>query len=65
MSYTLYELARNPDIQEKLRLEIRRVKTKHGGLTYQAVKEMTYLDNVLNGKGRAPKRKVLLDSASE
>lgn len=45
LSYTLYELARNPHCQAILYDEVRRVLEKHGGkLTYAALQEMTYLE---------------------
>jgi cytochrome P450 family 6 len=51
MSFCLYELAMNPDIQERLRAEIHTVLEKHGGnITYESIFEMNYLDKVLNGE---------------
>jgi cytochrome P450 family 6 len=50
MSFTLYLLAKNPECQERVRREIKEVKAKHGDITYQALKEMTYLDCCLKGK---------------
>lgn len=48
MSFALYELAVNQDIQEKLRKEIISVLKKHDDkLTYEAVMEMTYLDKII------------------
>lgn len=45
ISHALYELALNQHIQDRLRKEIREVYDKHQGvLTYDAVKEMKYLD---------------------
>ncbi|RZC36977.1 p450 domain containing protein [Asbolus verrucosus] len=44
ISFTLYELAIHKDIQKKLREEIISVRDKHGGFTYDALKEMEYLD---------------------
>ncbi|KAK9307618.1 hypothetical protein QLX08_002207 [Tetragonisca angustula] len=47
MAHTLYELAQNHEIQDKLRQEIRDVYSKNGGnLTYADVKGMSYLDKV-------------------
>ncbi|XP_051858217.1 probable cytochrome P450 6a14 [Drosophila albomicans] len=48
MSYALFELAKNKDSQSKLRTEIQSVLQKHGKLTYGAMMEMTYLDQVIN-----------------
>uniref|UniRef100_A0A023F799 Putative cytochrome n=1 Tax=Triatoma infestans TaxID=30076 RepID=A0A023F799_TRIIF len=43
--FTLYELSRNPIIQEKVREEIlREVEHAGGSLTYNALKEMHYLE---------------------
>ena len=51
MTFCLYELAINPDIQEVLRSEIDTVLEKHdGNITYEAIQEMTYLDKVVAGK---------------
>ncbi|KAK9505569.1 hypothetical protein O3M35_009589 [Rhynocoris fuscipes] len=48
-SYGFYELAMNQDIQDRLRKEIDEVCEKYGGkLTYQALSEMTYLDQVIS-----------------
>lgn len=51
MQFSLYELALNPEIQDKLRDEIKTVLAKHNGeITYEAVFEMEYLGNVIDGK---------------
>ena len=51
MTFCLYELAINPDIQEALRYEIDTVLEKHDGNTsYEAIQEMKYLDKVVAGK---------------
>lgn len=48
MTFCLYELAMNPDIQEILRTEIDTVLEKHdGNISYEAIQEMTYLDKVV------------------
>ncbi|KAH8410873.1 hypothetical protein KR222_005602, partial [Zaprionus bogoriensis] len=50
MSFCLYELALQPEIQERLRDEIEEVlkETPNGELTYDAIGKMTYLDQVLS-----------------
>ena len=50
MSYALYELAQNLDVQEKVRHEIQSICKKNGEFTYDGLTEMTYLDQVINGK---------------
>ncbi|XP_011706770.1 PREDICTED: cytochrome P450 6a2-like [Wasmannia auropunctata] len=49
-TFALYELAQHQDIQDKVCKEIDEILAKHGGLTYNAVNEMTYLHKVINGK---------------
>ena len=49
MTFTLYELARNPHLQEKLRHEINTVLEKHDTkITYEAIQEMKYMEQVIN-----------------
>lgn len=44
-SFTLHQLAHNPEVQKKVQEEIDRVLAKYNNkLSYDAVKEMTYLD---------------------
>ena len=51
MSFCLYELAVNPDIQDRLKNEIDTVLEKHGGsVTYEGIQEMKYLDKIISGK---------------
>lgn len=51
MAFTLYELALNPDVQDKLRAEIEQTVPAIGGeLTFDNLMEMEYLDQVVNGK---------------
>jgi cytochrome P450 family 6 len=51
MTFCLYELALNPDIQERVRSEINAVLEKYGGnITYESIFEMKYLDKVVNGE---------------
>jgi len=49
MTFALYELAKNPDIQENLRQEIKRVLSQFDNkLTYEAMLEMKYLQMVID-----------------
>lgn len=50
LSYFFYELALNQDIQEKLRSEVQKVKDKNQTLTYESLRELTYMDAVISGK---------------
>ncbi|GLH05688.1 Cytochrome P450 6a2 [Gryllus bimaculatus] len=48
MSFTLHELALNPDVQRKLRREINAVVEKHDGhFTYESVMNIEYLEKVI------------------
>uniref|UniRef100_A0A1A9ZPH1 Cytochrome P450 n=1 Tax=Glossina pallidipes TaxID=7398 RepID=A0A1A9ZPH1_GLOPL len=48
MSFCLYELAKHPDIQAKLRLEIETVlKQYNNELTYEALNSMSYMEQVV------------------
>ena len=47
MSYTLVELAKNPEIQAKVHQELRE-KLSTGGLTYESVSDLTYLQQVID-----------------
>lgn len=50
-SFALYELALNQKIQDKVRDEIDEVLGRHGGkVTYEAVMEMKYMHQVVEGK---------------
>lgn len=49
LTFALFELANNPEIQEKVRVEVCSVLARHDGkITYDALKEMTYLEQVVN-----------------
>lgn len=50
LAFALFEMARNPIIQNKLREEINDVmKSNNGGSTYELLKNMTYMDMVILG----------------
>ncbi|XP_055545083.1 probable cytochrome P450 6a14 [Wyeomyia smithii] len=49
MNFCLYELAKNPDIQERLRSEIETaIAENNGEITYDLLMGIKYLDNVVN-----------------
>lgn len=52
MAFCLYELALQPDVQQRLRDEIEAVtkEVSNGDVTYDAIAQMTYLEQVLSGK---------------
>lgn len=51
MGFCLYELAKKPECQRKLQKEIDDVLAKHNGeITFEAIQDMTYLDNCFDGK---------------
>lgn len=48
--YAFYELAKNPDVQTKLRQEINNALEKSGGkITYEALSSIEYLTYVIDG----------------
>lgn len=49
LSFCLYELARNEDIQTRLREEIHQIKKQYGELNYEALQSMSFLDRVAKG----------------
>jgi cytochrome P450 family 6 len=51
MGFALYELAMQPDIQDRLRTEITQVMEIYNQeLTYEATQDMAYLDMVISGE---------------
>lgn len=53
-TFALYHLALNLNIQEKVRVEIKAVVGKESGkITYEGIKEMKYLQMVVDGKENA------------
>ena len=56
MNFSLYLLATHQDIQDKARKEINEKIAKHNGsLSYEALMEMEYLNQVFNGKFKEKK----------
>lgn len=47
ISFALYEIARNQEIQKKLHDEIDQVFSKHKTWSYESIRELTYLDLVI------------------
>jgi cytochrome P450 family 6 len=53
MTFCLFELVSNPDIQEKLPQEVKDILDKYDNkLTYGGVIEMHYMEKVINGNIR-------------
>ncbi|KAK1131285.1 hypothetical protein K0M31_017572 [Melipona bicolor] len=52
LNFISHDLAVNPEIQEKLRKEVRSTIEKHGGLTFDALKDMTYMNQVISESQR-------------
>lgn len=51
LTYCLYEMAMNEDIQNRAREEIEDVLRKHDGqLTYEAINDMVYVERIINGE---------------
>lgn len=51
MIYALFELSKNQPLQEKARECVRRVLDKHNGqFSYEALCEMDYIENCVNGE---------------
>ncbi|EFN80111.1 Probable cytochrome P450 6a13, partial [Harpegnathos saltator] len=53
LGFVGFQLATHPEVQEKLREEVTSVLSKYDGvLTYEALKEMTYMDQVISESQR-------------
>lgn len=50
LTFSLFEIARNPDIQRKIHEEIDRVLAEHDGkLTYDSINDLKYLECCIDG----------------
>lgn len=53
MQFILFELAKNQILQEEVRVEIKRVLSKHNGkVTYEGIYEMELLGRVMDGNAK-------------
>ncbi|KOX73620.1 Cytochrome P450 9e2 [Melipona quadrifasciata] len=52
LNFIGHNLAAHPEMQEKLRKEVRSTIEKHGGLTFEALKDMTYMNQVISESQR-------------
>jgi len=51
MGFALYELAQHQDIQDRVREECQEIFAKcNGELTYESMKDMVFLDQVISGE---------------
>ncbi|CAH1392175.1 unnamed protein product [Nezara viridula] len=48
LHYLIYQLAQHPEIQERARQEVLAVKEKHGQFSYDALKDLKFLDNCIS-----------------
>ena len=50
-AFTLFELAQHPEVLKKAQDEVHRVLAEHNGeVTYDSIKEMTYLELCIQGE---------------
>lgn len=51
MTFCLHELSLNHELQDKARANVLEVLARHEGkITYEALSEMTYLEQCINGE---------------
>lgn len=50
MAFVLYELAKSPDVQRKLRYELMEIRKKDGSFEYDSLTDHKYLEQVFYGK---------------
>lgn len=49
LSFCVYELALNQDVQEKLRSEVQQIKSANGTLSYEILRRIPYMEAVITG----------------
>lgn len=49
LTFSLYELAVNPEMQTKARKEVQEAYKKHGTLTYEMIMDIPYIEQVIKG----------------
>lgn len=52
LTFGIYEIATNKNIQDRLREEVRQSFEENAGFTYESILKMKYLDMILNGRRR-------------
>lgn len=52
MNFIMYQLATHEEIQEKAQKEVLEMIKKHGKLSYEALMDMEYLNQIFSGKFR-------------
>lgn len=55
LSFCLYELSVNPELQEKVREEVLQVRNKRGNAA-DSLKELVYMDSVIKGRKKQNSR---------
>lgn len=50
MSFCLYEISNRRDIQDRMSEEAKQVLEKHGEFTYEALQDLKYMQQVIDGK---------------
>lgn len=54
INFLLYECALNPSVQKKVQDDIDAAVEKHGGITYESISEMDYLNKAVLGNSSLP-----------
>lgn len=49
ISFTLLNLTQHPEVQQRVQREVDSVLKQHGGWNYDAIRDLTYMDQVIQG----------------